>query len=553
MSKKFIYIAAVLLVIGGGIILLTPKFFVASQQQASALPAVSLPPAPQQKDTTLYFVGDIMLDRGVRSSVTKNFGGDYSKLFANVGELKNADILFANLEGDVSDKGNNVGSKYSFRMDPAVLPVIANAGFDIVSFANNHVGDWNVAAFTDTLRRLADNNIRKVGSGMTKTEAVQPTIIEKNGVKFGFIGFSDVGPDWLKATDTTPGLLLASDPNLPQIIQNAKAQCDVLIVSFHWGIEYKTVHNARQEALAHTAIDNGADMVIGHHPHVMEDIETYNGKPIVYSLGNFIFDQPFSLETMRGMLFKATFTGTTLKDTKQEVVGLNKFYQPQGIYDVKTAKEAAALQATEDACPKPKKDYPDYSLLDVGQNVPIPDKTYVPSDLVLLDKSITTKNICMKKDAADAMAMMIAAAKKDGYSIKVSSGYRSESYQAALLKNDIASGNPHATELVAKPGYSEHQLGVAADLTSSAIQYASAATKFQDTKEDDWLEDHAAEYGFVESYPEDKESVTGYMYEAWHYRYVGIDNAALIIKNGQTTNQFLKEQEEEAKENQTTQ
>ena len=258
------------------------------------------------QETRLAFVGDMMLDRSVRTSVVKNFGGDYNQLFTNLTELKGADILFANLEGDVSDIGNNVGSKYSFRMDPAILPAISNAGFDIVSFANNHVGDWNWAAFKDTLKRLSDIGILQTGAGDTKAGAETPTIIEKNGVRFGFIGFSDVGPDWIRATDTNPGILLASDPHLADIIKRAKEKSDVLIASFHWGTEYNKLHNSRQESLAHIAIDNGADMVIGHHPHVIEDIEIYKDKPIVYSLGNFIFDQNFSPETRKGLMLSVS-------------------------------------------------------------------------------------------------------------------------------------------------------------------------------------------------------------------------------------------------------
>lgn len=485
-------------------------------------------------ETTLSFVGDMMLDRSVRTSVNKNFAGDYSKLFINLGELKKADILFGNLEGDVSNVGNNVGSKYSFRMDPIVLPALKDAGFDIVSFANNHVGDWNITAFKDTLIRLSNESILQVGAGQTKDEAEMPVIIEKNGVKFGFLGFSDVGPNWLKVTDVSPGILLASDPNLSTIIKNAKSQSDVLIVSFHWGVEYEKIHNARQEVLAHLAIDSGADMIIGHHPHVIQDIETYNGKPIVYSLGNFIFDQYFSKDTMEGMLFTATFEGKTLKETKKQIITLNKKYQPEGIFE--SREEAEKVRA----CPKPDKEYDDYTYLDVGQEVSIPEKTYIPKDLVLLDKGITTIPICLKKEAADALTTMIAAAKKDGYTIKVSSGFRSYSTQKGILARNIEEGNKNATIAVAKAGYSEHQLGTAVDFTGSSINNASATTKFKDTPEDTWLEENASLYGFVQSYPENKIDITGYMYEAWHYRYVGIDYAKEILNNNQTINEFLK-------------
>lgn len=287
----------------------------------------------RNKETTIYFVGDIMLTRGVESSVKKNFDDNYNKLFDNLRELKNADILFGNLEGPISDKGNNVGSKYSFRMSLEVPEALSNAGFDIVSFANNHVGDWNIEAFKDTLNRLSNTQILKTGAGINKDEATSPTIIEKNGIKFGFLAFSDVGPNWIEAKTNTPGILLANDPNLTNIIMKAKEKCDVLITSFHWGEEYKTIHNKRQEELAHKAIDAGANIVIGHHPHVIEDIEYYKNYPIIYSLGNFIFDQSFSRETMRGMLLEATWKENKLKEIKNKVIVLNKKYQPEGIYD----------------------------------------------------------------------------------------------------------------------------------------------------------------------------------------------------------------------------
>ena len=311
------------------------------------------------KETILYFVGDIMMTRGVKNSVDKNFNGNYGKLFENLEELKNADILFGNLEGDVSDKGNNVGSKYSFRMEPSVLPVLKEAGFDIVSFANNHVGDWNMPAFKDTIFRLEENGILKTGAGLNKAEAKEPTIIEENGIKFGFIGFSDVGPNWMEVKEDNAGILLASDPNFSEIIKNGKDKCDILIISIHFGEEYKPIHNLRQEYLAHTAIDNGADMVVGHHPHVTEDIEFYKEKPIVYSLGNFIFDQYFSEETMKGMLFEAKYSGKNLISTEQKTIELNKNYQPKGIIKNQDNEQKKSISSD---CPSPNKDYDDLFL-----------------------------------------------------------------------------------------------------------------------------------------------------------------------------------------------
>jgi poly-gamma-glutamate synthesis protein (capsule biosynthesis protein) len=254
---------------------------------------------------TMYFVGDIMLDRGVEASAKKYLGGDFSRFFASTTFLSSGDILFGNLEGPVSDKGKDIGNLYSFRMSPPdVIPVLKNAGFDVVSFANNHVGDWGMPAFLDTMARLKGAGIAFAGAGVSKAQAEQPVIIEQKGMKVGFLAFSDVGPKWIAATKSLPGILLASDPRLKEIVAHAAKQVDLLVVSFHFGDEYKTEANARQKKLAHEAIDAGARLVIGHHPHVVEGMEEYKNSVIAYSLGNFIFDQYFSKETMRGLALK---------------------------------------------------------------------------------------------------------------------------------------------------------------------------------------------------------------------------------------------------------
>jgi poly-gamma-glutamate synthesis protein (capsule biosynthesis protein) len=512
----------------------------ANNQTAQAINSLPETPKPESKTTTLFFVGDIMLTRGVKSSVEKNFAGDYSKLFENLSELKDADILFGNLEGDVSDKGNNVGSIYSFEMNPGVLPVLKDAGFDIVSFANNHVGDWSMIAFSDTLSRLEENGILKTGAGQNTIDASSPTIIEKNGTRFGFLGFSDVGPNWMQAKDDVPGILLASDPNLGNIIANAKTKCDVLIISFHWGVEYKTVHNARQEELAHTAIDNGADMIIGTHPHVMEDIGEYNGKPIVYSLGNFIFDQAFSQDTMRGMLFSATFDGANLKETNNRVITLNKQYQPERISSVEEIEEKDDDNNT--TCLKPIDDFDDQFLSELGQEVKLPDINYVPKKLREIDTDYSTKkNVCLIDEAQNQFEAMAADAKNAGYIIKATSGFRSYETQKTLFENALKVNPAKAKISIAKPGYSEHQLGTAVDITGNTINYSSATSTFSETPEDLWLRDNAYLYGFVQSYPKGKEDATGYRYESWHYRYVGIDNAKKIKDSGLTITEFLKE------------
>jgi D-alanyl-D-alanine carboxypeptidase len=301
---------------------------------------VGMPDIKDPDFVTLAFGGDIMLDRGVRTSVVKNFNNDYSAIFANVDIFKKSDIAFANLEGTASDQGVDQKNLYSFRMDPGVVPALKGAGISILSVANNHIGDWGRPAYIDTLARLKENEILYTGGGNDKTEAETPAIIEKYGMKIGFLAFSDKGPDYMAADADKPGLLLANDPDFDQIIQDASKQVDYLVVSFHFGEEYQTKHNSRQEFLAHKAVDDGAKLVIGSHPHVVEDTEVYSPKNctqsscasyIAYSLGNFVFDQKFSAATMQGMLLEVKLNRNGSMSVKKDTTQLNPVFQIQKI------------------------------------------------------------------------------------------------------------------------------------------------------------------------------------------------------------------------------
>jgi D-alanyl-D-alanine carboxypeptidase/poly-gamma-glutamate capsule biosynthesis protein CapA/YwtB (metallophosphatase superfamily) len=296
-----------------------------------------VPDLSNQDFVNLSFLGDLMFDRGVRQSVTKNFAGDYSPLFVNLESLKKSDFVFANLEGPASDEGKDLGSLYSFRMDPAVIPALRGAGIDVLSVANNHVGDWGKFAYTDTLARLRENEILYTGGGESGNEAEEPAVVERYGMRIGFLGFSDVGPDWMAANGSA-GILSAKNPRFEEIIKNASEKVDYLIVSFHWGEEYEKVHNERQEELAYSAIDNGAKLVIGHHPHVMQDVETYKNGLIAYSLGNFIFDQGFSTDTMQGMWLEVRLRKSGAIEYKRNVVKLNRLFQPESVVPGKLEK-----------------------------------------------------------------------------------------------------------------------------------------------------------------------------------------------------------------------
>ncbi len=305
--------------------ILTDRWGTFSYQTAAVFrPIISPPPPPVR----LTFVGDMMLARGVAQSVKKNGGGDYSWLFANLGDLASADILFGNLEGALSDQGADRHKRFSFRMSPEALPAIKAAGFDVLSVANNHSGDWGRPAFDDTLARLAEAEIVAIGGGINLAEAAAVKVIEKNGQRIGFLAFTDILPVELSAGENRSGILLADNPDFAAIISQAAALVDALVVSFHWGEEYQTRSNPRQQTLSRAAIDAGAKIIIGQHPHVVQEIERYRDGLIAYSLGNFVFDQYFSQATMTGLALTINLERGNIASTSEQAVNLDNYFRP---------------------------------------------------------------------------------------------------------------------------------------------------------------------------------------------------------------------------------
>ena len=290
---------------------------------------ISLPPI------RLAFVGDIMLDRGVKYFVNKDFGGDYGELFIKVkSQLQSYDLLFANLEGPVSDKGIDGGSLYSFRFEPRVIPILKESGFDIFSLANNHIFNWGKEAFTDTLNLLSDANIIYIGGGFNGPEAYQGKVVNVKGVKIAFLAFSEFKDGaTITSTSTRPGIAFVSEENVLESISQVKKQVDLVVVSYHFGDEYETESNDYQRKYAELAIDSGADLIIGSHPHVVQNIESYRSVWIAYSLGNFIFDQGFSDGTMQGGLLEVEINPNTktIEKVNLKKVILNKSFQIENI------------------------------------------------------------------------------------------------------------------------------------------------------------------------------------------------------------------------------
>ncbi len=278
-----------------------------------------------ENGTTLLFVGDIMLSRAIGRIMESQ--DDWFFPFRLISEkIERADIAFANLENPVSLRGEDRGSTYSFRADPRALSGLSKAGFDIVSIANNHMFDWGRDAFVDTMAYLEGAGIRYAGGGENMDLARRPMIIEHNGTKFAFLAYSQFSS--FEINSPGPVILPIDIDLMLEDIASAKLISDVVIVSTHWGEEYETQASQKQKDIARALIDVGASLIIGHHPHVIQEIEEYGGGLIAYSLGNFVFDQNFSEDTRSGLILEVFIKGGELEGHNTTIVNFNKTYQP---------------------------------------------------------------------------------------------------------------------------------------------------------------------------------------------------------------------------------
>ena len=287
------------------------------------------------KEKRLVFVGDIMLSRAVDKVMEQK--GDFNFPFRYVKEfLNSADLTFANLEGPISDQGQELGHLYSFRADPQVISGLKEAGFDILSLANNHLYDWGPDALLDTISRLNNYNIQTVGAGYDQNQAYRPIILDIDNYKIAFLAASDIPPKNAAATQEKPGIAWLSSTLIEQEIMNIKNQVDLIVLSLHSGNEYLQLASDKQKTLYRQFIDAGADLIIGHHPHVIQEVENYNHGFIFYSLGNFIFDQNWSDSTSQGQAIEVILNQGKISQVNIFKVEISKkTFQPKILLETK--------------------------------------------------------------------------------------------------------------------------------------------------------------------------------------------------------------------------
>lgn len=260
----------------------------------------------------LAATGDIMLARYVELKMRKL--KDYTYPFQKVADtLKGADIAFGNLESPLfPGKFNTPKDSMVFRADLEGTQGLQYAGYDVVSVANNHTMNYQVPGLTSTLVELKKANILAAGGGKNQDAAHTPAIMEVKGKKIAFYAYNDpnIPPRFHgEAKSDYPGIAKMDIEAVKNDVKNAKDNgADIVIVSMHAGKEYKREPTQFQKDFAHAAIDAGASLVIGHHPHWVEPVERYGKGIILYSLGNFVFDQAFSEDVKTGLIARVMFT-----------------------------------------------------------------------------------------------------------------------------------------------------------------------------------------------------------------------------------------------------
>jgi Bacterial capsule synthesis protein PGA_cap len=268
--------------------------------------AVGAPPSGavrvRTRNVTLDAVGDINMGDGVADVMARR-GARYP--WGGVArELRSADLAFGNLECSVSTRGRKVPDKqYNFRGRPAALREAARfAGMDVLNLANNHSGDFGTTALLDTIHWVRRFGMTEVGAGRSLARARKPRVVKRLGLRIAFVGFSDINPAGFGAGRHRPGDVFASPGRVRRDARRAARRADVVIASFHWGVERSTRPTGRQRALARAALKGGADAIVAAHPHVLQPTRRRERRVVAYSLGNFVWSAGSGITSRTGIL-----------------------------------------------------------------------------------------------------------------------------------------------------------------------------------------------------------------------------------------------------------
>lgn len=289
---------------------------------SSVQQTLSMEVVKQEPKLSFLAVGDIMLGRGVGMRLQK--AGSYEMAFEKVASLlSQGDVVFANLESPLTENTHCLDKKGKIvlKAKPEAAKALTSVGFNLLSISNNHMLDYYETGLFDTMKVLEENHISYAGGGKNLEEARKPAIIEKNGLKIGLLAYTDMaelifaGDPYLSfaAKADKSGLVPRKYETIREDVIKLRDQVDLLAVSLHWGTEDSFTVSPGQIEFAHKLIDDGVDIILGHHPHQFQGMEIYKGKPILYSMGNFLFDQN-DPENMESFIISMIYTGTELTE-----------------------------------------------------------------------------------------------------------------------------------------------------------------------------------------------------------------------------------------------
>ena len=308
----------------------------------SAIPAIC---RAGDESITILAVGDMYLG-GSAGAFLKQRG--YSYLFEATKDIvANADIAVANLEAPATNHEEVFMEKeFVIKTRPEAIDAIKAAGFDVVTLANNHIMDYGAIGLKDTIELLDKAKIRYTGAGNDLKHARRPAIVNVKGKKIAFLAYSKVFPEEFYAANESSGTAPGFIEYVRDDIKNIKKSADIIIVSIHWSEELLKYPKEYQVKLAHFAIDSGASLVIGHHPHVIQGIEKYKDGLILYSLGNFIFGS-YSKFGAEGMIVVVQFMNNQISSA--EIIPLNVIneevlFQPRPLTDERASAVIQDIQ-----------------------------------------------------------------------------------------------------------------------------------------------------------------------------------------------------------------
>jgi poly-gamma-glutamate capsule biosynthesis protein CapA/YwtB (metallophosphatase superfamily) len=261
---------------------------------------------------TLLFTGVIVPARCVQAAIDARGSPDY--IYAEVcDQIQQADLAIGTLNASINDTSDHTGCIETLKLVGSSnnADALAEAGFDVMSVATNHIKDGGNLGLTNTLDNLRRVGIAPVGAGASLEEALQPVVLTVKGVRFGIVSLGMVNPSTFAGADM-PGIAPLTNENLESAISAARAASDVVIAMPHWGPEDTSDPDPNQLRFAPVVVEAGADLVVGNHTHVVQAVQVMDGITVFYGLGNFIFDQTWDLAHQQGVILLVTFEGTRM-------------------------------------------------------------------------------------------------------------------------------------------------------------------------------------------------------------------------------------------------